>query len=75
MKKLLLLLLLLASAWFPYQLVLAPMVLSPQGPAATKPASVNVVVATAQLSTVRDEVEAIGTNRAYESVTITPKIT
>ncbi len=35
----------------------------------------NVVIATAAMTPVRDEVEAIGTNRAYESVTITPKVT
>ncbi|QLE85436.1 efflux RND transporter periplasmic adaptor subunit [Shewanella sp. Scap07] len=34
----------------------------------------NVVVAKAMLSPVRDEVEALGTSKAYESITVTPKV-
>ncbi|MCZ4338037.1 efflux RND transporter periplasmic adaptor subunit [Shewanella colwelliana] len=35
----------------------------------------NVVVATAALQPIRDEVEALGTGKANESITVTPKVT
>ncbi len=35
----------------------------------------NVVIATAELQTIRDEVEALGTAKANESIVVTPKVT
>ncbi|MCS6230298.1 efflux RND transporter periplasmic adaptor subunit [Shewanella baltica] len=70
MKKIILIIALLAAAWFGYQamqpqeIATAQMKLMP-----------NVVIATAAMAPIRDEVEAIGTNKAAESVTITPKVT
>lgn len=70
MKKIILIIAILASAWFGYQ------AMQPQEIAQAKVKLVpNVVIATAEIAPVRDEVEAIGTNKAYESVTITPKVT
>lgn len=70
MKKIIITIVILASAWFGYQ------AMHPQEITQAKAKLVpNVVMATAAMVPIRDEVEAIGTNRAYESVTITPKVT
>lgn len=70
MKKMILIIAILASAWFGYQ------AMQPQGKVKAQAKLVpNVVIATAAIAPVRDEVETIGTNKAYESVTITPKVT
>jgi membrane fusion protein, multidrug efflux system len=69
MKKIFLLITLLALAWFGYQASLSPEI------SVTKARPLaNVVVAKAAMQTVRDEVEAIGTSKAFDSVTITAKI-
>lgn len=70
MKKIIIIIAVLAATWFGYQ-ALQPQVLQKTS-LKLKP---NVVIATAAMAPVRDEVEAIGTNRAFESVTITPKVT
>ncbi|MGL5487611.1 MAG: efflux RND transporter periplasmic adaptor subunit, partial [Shewanella sp.] len=70
MKKIIIIIAILAAAWFGYQ------AMQPQEQAkAQVKLTPNVVIATAAMAQVRDEVEAIGTNKAYESVTITPKVT
>ncbi|NRB25428.1 efflux RND transporter periplasmic adaptor subunit [Shewanella sp.] len=71
MKKIITLLILLPLAWFIYQQV-APESISvakKQRPMA------NVVVAKATIEPIRDEVEALGTSKANESITVTPKVT
>lgn len=70
MKKTIILLVALALAWFGYQSTLAP----EKSNQRVKPIP-NVVVAKVAMLPVRDEVEAIGTNKAFESITITPKVT
>lgn len=70
MKKIILLLVLLAAAAIGYQ-----QWHQQQAPAERKARPVpNVVVYKAAIQAVRDEVEALGTSKAYESVTITPKV-
>lgn len=70
MKKMILIIAILASAWFGYQ------AMQPQEMGKAKAKLVpNVVIATVAMAPIRDEVEAIGTNKAFESVTITPKVT
>ncbi|MGL4749400.1 MAG: efflux RND transporter periplasmic adaptor subunit, partial [Shewanella sp.] len=70
MKKIIIIIAILVAAWFGYQ------AMQPQEQAkAQVKLTPNVVIATAAMAQVRDEVEAIGTNKAYESVTITPKVT
>ncbi|MBB1267926.1 efflux RND transporter periplasmic adaptor subunit [Shewanella sp. SR44-3] len=69
MKKILLLVALSALAWFGYQASLSPATVT----AKARPLP-NVVVAKAAMQTVRDEVEAIGTSKAFDSVTITAKV-
>ncbi|MCG9714663.1 efflux RND transporter periplasmic adaptor subunit [Shewanella insulae] len=46
---------------------------SPKGPR-TRPTP-NVVIAKAEMQPIRDEVEALGTGKANESITVTPKVT
>ncbi|MCE9684637.1 efflux RND transporter periplasmic adaptor subunit [Shewanella sp. AS16] len=70
MKKIILILAVLALAWFGYRQFQPQTSLPAKVKAVTK-----VVVAKAALVAIRDEVEAIGTNKAYDSVTITPKVT
>ncbi|MGL4713163.1 MAG: efflux RND transporter periplasmic adaptor subunit, partial [Shewanella sp.] len=70
MKKIILIIAILAAAWFGYQAMLAQDII------ASKIKLIpTVVIATAAMVPIRDEVEAIGTNKATESVTITPKVT
>lgn len=70
MKKIMILITLVVAAWFGYQ------ALQPQEVATAQVKIMpNVVIATAVMAPIRDEVEAIGTNKAFESVTITPKVT
>ncbi|AQS35833.1 RND family efflux transporter, MFP subunit [Shewanella psychrophila] len=61
----------LALAWFIYQQV------APEGLTAGKKHRPipNVVVAKATIEPIRDEVEALGTSKANESITVTPKVT
>ncbi len=69
-EKIILLLVLLAAAAIGYQ-----QWHQQQAPAERKARPVpNVVVYKAAIQAVRDEVEALGTSKAYESVTITPKV-
>ncbi|MEI6858858.1 MAG: efflux RND transporter periplasmic adaptor subunit [Shewanella sp.] len=71
MKKIIIILMLLLLAWFIYQEV-APdnrTVAEKQEPMA------NVVVAKAVIESIRNEVEALGTSRANESIIVTPKVT
>ncbi|QYJ80147.1 efflux RND transporter periplasmic adaptor subunit [Shewanella acanthi] len=70
MKKIMITGAIVASAWFGYQ-AMQPKVMETSRVKLVP----NVVIATVQMAPVRDEVEAIGTNKAYESVTITPKVT
>lgn len=70
MKKIIIIIAILAAGWFGYQSM------QPQAPQQAKvKLTPNVVIAMAAMAPVRDEVEAIGTNKAFESVTITPKVT
>lgn len=69
MKKIIIIIAILAAAWFGYQ------AMQPQEQQARVKLTPNVVITTTAMAQVRDEVEAIGTNKAYESVTITPKVT
>lgn len=70
MKKIIIIIAILAAAWFGYQ------AMQPQEQQQAKvKLTPNVVIATVSMAQVRDEVEAIGTNKAFESVTITPKVT
>lgn len=69
-EKIIIIIAILAAAWFGYQ------AMQPQEQQQAKvKLTPNVVIATASMAQVRDEVEAIGTNKAFESVTITPKVT
>ncbi|WP_394205431.1 efflux RND transporter periplasmic adaptor subunit [Shewanella waksmanii] len=70
MKKIIIILALAAAAYVAY-LQLNPTDTSQQKRQRPTP---NVVVAKAMLSPVRDEVEALGTSKAYESITVTPKV-
>ncbi|MFS1422677.1 efflux RND transporter periplasmic adaptor subunit [Shewanella sp. 10N.286.48.B5] len=70
MKKIIILLVALLIGWFTYQ----SMKPTEEAKVRAKPIP-NVVVAKVAMLPVRDEVEAIGTNKAFESITITPKIT
>jgi membrane fusion protein, multidrug efflux system len=70
MKKIIPLVVLLAAGLFVY------LNSQPQPTQTSRPRPVpNVVVAKAAIQTVRDEVEALGTVKAFESVTITSKVT
>jgi len=71
MKKIIIMIILVSVAWFAYQ------EFSPNSPSKTNKTRpiANVVVAKASMEPVRDEVEALGTSKAYESITVTPKVT
>jgi len=71
MKKIIIMIILASIAWFAYQ------EFAPNSPSHVKKARpmANVVVAKAAMEPVRDEVEALGTSKAYESITVTPKVT
>jgi len=71
MKKIIIMIILASIAWFAYQ------EFAPNSPSQVKKARpmANVVVAKAAMEPVRDEVEALGTSKAYESITVTPKVT
>lgn len=71
MKKIIILLILLSSSWFVYQQISSET--TTQKPK-SRPIP-NVVVAKASIEPVRDEVEALGTSKANESITVTPKVT
>lgn len=71
MKKIIITLILLALAFLAYQTFYlnTETVVQKSRPIA------NVVVDKAQIQTIRDEVEALGTTKANESITVTPKVT
>lgn len=69
MKKILTLLVLLTLSWFGYQSMSSKPIQSQKAPPL-----VNVVVAKAAMMTIRDEVDAIGSSKAFDSVIITPKV-
>ncbi|BAJ01890.1 efflux RND transporter periplasmic adaptor subunit [Shewanella violacea] len=71
MKKIIILLIILLIAWFSYRQVSSENITigKKQRPIA------NVVVAKAAIELIRDEVEALGTSKANESITVTPKVT
>ncbi|WP_299792686.1 efflux RND transporter periplasmic adaptor subunit [uncultured Shewanella sp.] len=71
MKKIIIMIILASVAWFAYQEFSAP---PSAGKSKSRPIA-NVVVAKAAMEPVRDEVEALGTSKAYESITVTPKVT
>ncbi|WP_076411237.1 efflux RND transporter periplasmic adaptor subunit [Shewanella sp. UCD-KL12] len=71
MKKIIILLIVLSLSWLVYQ-----QNSSDNKPSAPKSRPIaNVVVAKAAIEPVRDEVEALGTSKANESITVTPKVT
>jgi membrane fusion protein (multidrug efflux system) len=70
MKKIFFLIVLLTLGWFGYQSTQS----QPEAVQKNHPLT-NVVVAKAAMLTIRDEVDAIGTSKAFDSVTITPKVT
>ena len=70
MKKIILIIVLIAVAGYAYQQT------ATEKPQASRPKPIpNVVIAKAAMEAVRDEVEALGNVKAYESVTITSKVT
>ncbi|QFU23018.1 efflux RND transporter periplasmic adaptor subunit [Shewanella eurypsychrophilus] len=71
MKKIIILLIFLSLSWVVYQQSSPEKALSKPKARPTP----NVVVAKASIEPVRDEVEALGTTKANESITVTPKVT
>ena len=71
MKKIIILLIFLSLSWVVYQQNSPEKSLSKPKARPTP----NVVVAKASIEPVRDEVEALGTTKANESITVTPKVT
>ncbi|WP_144207265.1 efflux RND transporter periplasmic adaptor subunit [Shewanella donghaensis] len=70
MKKIIFILVAIVIGWFAYQFIQPEQIETKR----VKPIP-NVVVAKVAMLPVRDEVEAIGNNKAFESITITPKVT
>lgn len=71
MKKVILLLVVAIAAYLGYQNMSGSQAGKKSRPRPTP----NVVVVKSAMAQVRDEVEALGTSKAFESVTITPKVT
>ncbi|MEC4724223.1 efflux RND transporter periplasmic adaptor subunit [Shewanella sp. D64] len=71
MKKIIITFILLSLVFLAYQTFYSTTKTAVQKP---RPIA-NVVVAKAEIQTIRDEVEALGTTKANESITVTPKVT